>query len=887
MCERTIAEYKEELCPTKEEKERQRQLLDVVCDTLQVVLHRTDVQQPHLFKEEEEEVWISQEDPDLPELPQTVKTEDHEDKAPESSHLNHSPKHLLPEQQEGSFMMVKEEPQTSHFKEEEEEHSISQVGEHLEWLEEFSVVVKSEDGEVKAESEELREAEPPTEGDGDPCGEPPADMILAPLSDLISEIRNFSKLDRQSKQDVINAGRPTPELPDLIQTCVVRGQKITRSFQKDWYTRKDWLCGCPTKKRLYCYPCLLFSRGDRVWTHKGYTDLKNLPRSLEKHESSSAHIQGQISFKTCGMSRVDLALKEQRRLNISIHNANVKENREILKDLINATCYLGKQELAFGGTSSSDGGNFVQLLHLYAEKDERLARQLETSSVFTGTSDGIQDDLVEAVGDVIRNDIKREIKAARFVAVEVDQTTDATNQAQTSLVLRYVTAEGGVKEAFLGFDHVGGEGRAAALAQRVLGVLEKYDCVAKLVAQTYDGASVTASELDEVQNRIKDRIPEAMFTHCHAHHLNLVLSHSAKCIPECRVFFRTVEGMASFFRKPTKLLTDEVVKRGLPTGWSANSRLVQSLGVYQSDLRQILRIIGENPDNWDNDTLMMAAGYDAWLSKTSTCFLIMTYQDIFSHTDTLFRTLQRQTMDVGLCRAQIRDTMAAIECSGREFHTFYDKFEQRCEALALTDDGRSQSSLSVKDERKRTFDQILQNVHEQMKARFDHFGDLAFLGLVDCARFKEMSRHFDDAKLQSLSSKYGCFFDLVRLKSDLVGLYGSQQVRRECKSPGQLLNFLVQKDLFGTVPEATKLLRLALTLPVTAASAERSFSTLKRIHTYSRNRTDPGRLSSLAIISIEGERLSKLKEKEKKQDFYNQVIEIFVQKARRMDFIYK
>ncbi|XP_061890265.1 uncharacterized protein LOC133640709 isoform X2 [Entelurus aequoreus] len=45
MCERTIAEYEEELCPTKEEKERQHQLLDAVFKKHQVVLHRTDVQQ--------------------------------------------------------------------------------------------------------------------------------------------------------------------------------------------------------------------------------------------------------------------------------------------------------------------------------------------------------------------------------------------------------------------------------------------------------------------------------------------------------------------------------------------------------------------------------------------------------------------------------------------------------------------------------------------------------------------------------------------------------------------------------------------------------------------------------------------------------------------------
>ncbi|XP_061890244.1 zinc finger protein 180-like [Entelurus aequoreus] len=266
MCERTIAEYEEELCPTKEEKERQHQ-------KHQVVLHRTDIHQlighqeqclPHLqgdsftseypqpshFKgdekhpqppynkeEEEGECPVGQEEADLTKFPLTVvsvKTEEHEDKPPESSQLHHSPnvceEHLLSEQQKWSFRMDKEEPQpfhikeeemqreennplTSHFKEEEEEHSISQEGEHLEWLEEFPVTgvpVKSEDDEVKGESEEKREAEPPsssstqhmtTEADGDHCGGSQADKLLAPLSDSEDTTSHSPDTDDEDSKD--------------------------------------------------------------------------------------------------------------------------------------------------------------------------------------------------------------------------------------------------------------------------------------------------------------------------------------------------------------------------------------------------------------------------------------------------------------------------------------------------------------------------------------------------------------------------------------------------------------------------------------------------------------------------------------------------------------
>ena len=434
-------------------------------------------------------------------------------------------------------------------------------------------------------------------------------------------------------------------------------REITRSFQTDWYSKKDWLCGCTVRNRLFCFPCLLFSTSETVWSATGFSDLKNLPRSLDKHERSTAHIQNQITLKTFGGTRIDLVLDEQRRLTISTHNAKVKENREILKDLINVTCFLAKQELAFRGNDESSGssnrGNYVELVHILAEKDVRLATHLETSSVFSGLSNRIQNDLIESVGCVIRNDIKEDINAAQFVAVEVDETTDVTHKAQISVILRYVVSKEvdcEIKEAFLGFDDVSDDRRAAAIAEYVFAVLEEYNCVNKLVAQTYDGASVMASELNGVQARIKERIPEAMFTHCYAHKLNLVLSQSAKCMAECRTFFKTVEGLGTFFNKSTKRthLMDEVVKRRLPTAaptrWSSNSRLVQSISLYQNDLRTLFRTMDENPDNWDNETLMMATGYDRWLSKASTYFFIMIYTRIYFAT--LTRSLKFSKINV-------------------------------------------------------------------------------------------------------------------------------------------------------------------------------------------------------------------------------------------------
>ena len=77
---------------------------------------------------------------------------------------------------------------------------------------------------------------------------------------------------------------------------------------------------------------------------------------------------------------------------------------------------------------------------------------------------------------------------------------------------------------------------------------------------------------------------------------------------------------------------------------------------------------------------------------------------------------------------------------------------------------------------------------------------------------------------------------------------------------------------------------LILTIPVSTASVERSFSALKRIKTYSRNMTGQARLSDLALISIEKELLMNLKAKDQLHD---PAINKFIQKDRRMDFVFK
>lgn len=79
-------------------------------------------------------------------------------------------------------------------------------------------------------------------------------------------------------------------------------------------------------------------------------------------------------------------------------------------------------------------------------------------------------------------------------------------------------------------------------------------------------------------------------------------------------------------------------------------------------------------------------------------------------------------------------------------------------------------------------------------------------------------------------------------------------------------------------PNAFIAYRILLTIPVTVASAERSFSRLKLIKTYLRSSMSQERLPSLAMLSIESDTTAKI-------DF-DEIIDDFAgMKARKVQFI--
>ena len=124
--------------------------------------------------------------------------------------------------------------------------------------------------------------------------------------------------------------------------------------------------------------------------------------------------------------------------------------------------------------------------------------------------------------------------------------------------------------------------------------------------------------------------------------------------------------------------------------------------------------------------------------------------------------------------------------------------------------------------------------------------------------------------------------DGTGLKSDLELVYNNQIINSgEIDSVQKLYTFLCSCGLQSDLPDVTKVVQIALTAPATSASAERSFSTLKRIKTASRSTMGQDRLNALTCMSI-------IKDMDKMiPEFHSKVINKFASvKSRRADFFY-
>lgn len=278
-----------------------------------------------------------------------------------------------------------------------------------------------------------------------------------------------------------------------------------------------------------------------------------------------------------------------------------------------------------------------------------LKTHLATSTIFTGLSEDIENDLIQSISNVPFKQIENEIRDIPFVAIIMDETTDVVSKSQLSTVLYYVNTvnRNEVVERFLEFTDVSEVRSAKALSEHVFRFILRYACEEKLIAQTYDGAAAISRQHNGLQSLVRFRYENAIFVHCCGHKLNLVLKQSVEYIKDCKIFFLTLSGLSLFFSKSTKRVhaLDNVVKKRFlsvaPTRWNYNSRLIEMMVEHKLDVINLMESILENAQNWDSETLYSAKGYVKILRSFDFNFFLKKFSIILPQATIIFDILQK------------------------------------------------------------------------------------------------------------------------------------------------------------------------------------------------------------------------------------------------------
>ena len=110
------------------------------------------------------------------------------------------------------------------------------------------------------------------------------------VCDLLRD--SFRSRDFTSKKNIVENGRHIPKLNISLKV-----KNCIRKFNNQMYIDNEWLAGCSSVQKLYCWPCLLFLNDKTVWNNYGYNDLSNIHKAVKKHSLSENHLHAVLSVK--------------------------------------------------------------------------------------------------------------------------------------------------------------------------------------------------------------------------------------------------------------------------------------------------------------------------------------------------------------------------------------------------------------------------------------------------------------------------------------------------------------------------------------------------------------------------------------------------------------
>lgn len=212
---------------------------------------------------------------------------------------------------------------------------------------------------------------------------------------------------------------------------------------------------------------------------------------------------------------------------------------------------------------------------LIAQYDKVVETRLQHGP--RNASASIQNEILHILGDCVRTFVCDGVREAGVYTLLVDETKDLSKKEQISISLRFVDNKAVIHEHFLSFVHAT-EVNAECLTKYIKDALQSFNLDPKcIVSQGYDGANVMSGKCSGVQQRLRTSVaPYAIYIHCYAHTLNLVLVDNIALASE---FFVLAESLYVFVSTTKAHVIFMAKQRELHPNRSAATVIRHSLGV--------------------------------------------------------------------------------------------------------------------------------------------------------------------------------------------------------------------------------------------------------------------------------------------------------------------
>ncbi|XP_063623118.1 52 kDa repressor of the inhibitor of the protein kinase-like [Cydia splendana] len=545
-------------------------------------------------------------------------------------------------------------------------------------------------------------------------------------------------------------------------------------------------------------------------------------------------------------------------------------------------------------SESSDGhgeGNFRALLKFRIDAGDEILRDHVKTCPKNASyiSKSTQNDLIECCGELISNKIVNKIKKSKYFTIIADETTDVSICEQLAVCIRYFDVDTNeIQEDFLMFVEVvklSGEN----IAHHILKALESLNLdITFCRGQAYDGGANMSGKIQGVQARISSIQPLAVFTHCASHRLNLALS-TACTVPSIRNAVGVISSVATFFRESAQrihLLREEmqtqlpkekqnILKKMCETRWVERHEAVLTFLDVLPCLPDILQKMA------DQGNRSATSPFSLLQSIMSSEFLIslVILSDILGITLPLSRSLQATEIDIISAVQLITTTTGSLQRQRDTSTTSFNKLFNQAEAIA--------NEIGAEITVRRITGRQTNRPNIQTQSVEEYYRLSVYIPFLDYL-LSEMSSRFPSAPLQTIGQLQKLLShnfsdedieDVLRgaelYKDDLpcfLALKGElkiwQQMRENIpKTPADAYKRAT------VLPNIRTLCQLLCTFPVTTSTAERSFSTLRRLKSYLRSRMTEERLNGLAVMHIHQDIATKMDA--------NEVLDIFSRKHKR------